>query len=147
MPCCIHVSHKSLPLLAEVLDGVKIYFDFMLRDHLLYEQEREQYDRLLGSLQLRAQDQVQAQQKLKQDPPPHQENDVTDTPLVQEEDSGSGGHDGVASPKAEMPSSVYGIEHLLRLFVKLPLFLSKAQLPSGQVNLLHTHFKEFLRWV
>ena len=68
MPCCIHVAFHD-PLLAEVLDGVKIYFDFMLRDHLLYEQEREQYDRLLGSLQLRAQE-YQVQGQLKQDPPP-----------------------------------------------------------------------------
>ena len=33
----------SLTLLAEVLDGVKIYFDFMLADHLLYSQEKAQY--------------------------------------------------------------------------------------------------------
>ena len=43
-----------------------------------------------------------------------------------------------------MPSSVYGAEHLLRLFVRMPLFLSRAQIPSSHVPILHQHWKELL---
>jgi hypothetical protein len=31
----------------EILDGIKIYFDFTLRDHLLYGEERDQFDRYM----------------------------------------------------------------------------------------------------
>ena len=67
------------------------------------------------------------------------------------------------------PSTVYGFEHLIRLFgkqnvrlncllqllvytytvvlcftVKMPLFLSRAKFPSSHVNLLHQYFKDLL---
>lgn len=46
-----------------------------------------------------------------------------------------------------MPSGIYGAEHLLRLFVRMPLFLSRAQLPAGHVQTLHHYFKELLELV
>lgn len=46
-----------------------------------------------------------------------------------------------------MPSQVYGPIHLLRLFVRLPQFLFRAQLPPGNVNLLHLHFRDLLGYV
>ena len=46
-----------------------------------------------------------------------------------------------------MPSQVYGAEHLLRLFLKFPLFLCRAQLPVTHVQLLHHHFKELLAYL
>lgn len=36
----------SLNICKEVVDGVRIYFDFTLSDLLLYNQEREQFERL-----------------------------------------------------------------------------------------------------
>ena len=36
-------------MLAEVLDGLKVYFDFMLKDHLLYAEEKTQYDHVILS--------------------------------------------------------------------------------------------------
>ena len=42
------------------------------------------------------------------------------------------------------PSSIYGVEHLLRLFVRLPHFLSHAGIPSSTTQLLYCHFKVIL---
>lgn len=36
----------SLNICKEVVDGVRIYFDFTLSDLLLYNQEREQFEQL-----------------------------------------------------------------------------------------------------
>lgn len=38
----------SISLRKEVADGLRIYFDFILRDYLLYKQEREQALQLLS---------------------------------------------------------------------------------------------------
>lgn len=46
-----------------------------------------------------------------------------------------------------MPSQVYGAEHLLRLFLKFPLFLSRAQLPLSHIQLLHQYFKDLLSYL
>lgn len=76
-----------------MLDGIKIYFDFTLGDHLLYAPERDQYKTY--------------------------KNEAS-------------------------PSSVYGAEHLLRLFVKLPQFLSQSQLPPTHSQLLLHHLRDIL---
>lgn len=39
---------SSIDLRKEVADGLRIYFDFLLRDYLLYSQERNQADALLS---------------------------------------------------------------------------------------------------
>lgn len=42
------------------------------------------------------------------------------------------------------PSSIYGAEHLLRLFVRLPQFLCQAGVPAPFIQVLYHHFREFL---
>ncbi|PSN39620.1 hypothetical protein C0J52_13803 [Blattella germanica] len=42
---------RSLNICKEVVDGVRIYFDFTLSDLLLYNQEREQYEQLRNNRQ------------------------------------------------------------------------------------------------
>ena len=42
------------------------------------------------------------------------------------------------------PSSIYGVEHLLRLFVRLPHFLSHAGVPQSTTQLLYSQFKVIL---
>jgi male-specific lethal 3 len=39
-------TSSSLNICKEVVDGVRIYFDFTLSDLLLYNQEREQFEQL-----------------------------------------------------------------------------------------------------
>lgn len=74
---------RSLPLALEVLNGIRIYFNFMLKDHLLYAQESDQYEQEISQ------------------PTGGKEN-------------GEGG--GTDREKEVVPSAVYGVEHLLRLF-------------------------------
>ena len=111
------LSTCSLPLLSEVLDGLKVYFDFMLADHLLYSVEKDQH-RSLGVL----------------NPVYSNKKTAAALHLVAAQDGLTG----------SMPSKVYGATHLLRLFVRLPHFLTCAQLPSAHVQVLHTHFKDLL---
>jgi len=82
----------NVPLLREVLDGVKTYFDVTLHDHLLYEVERRQFRRLAQS-------------------------HAAHSTLVAQD---SGVVNGFVEPSMErkllVPSEVYGPEHFLRLF-------------------------------
>ena len=119
----------------EVLDGIKIYFDFMLEDHLLYAGEQQQFRDIVGKKTGKG---------------------------------GKGSSVGKGRGYKEVvlntpPSSVYGVEHLIRLFgklyvcttksratwcsvvtVKIPLFLSRAKFPTSHVHLLHQYFKDLL---
>ncbi len=106
-----------------MLDGLKIYFDFLLADHLLYNSEKNQYKHLAESHDF---PRVVTVNKI----PAGALNKTTPTSHAPQECS--------------TPSEVYGAEHLLRLFVRLPMFLSKAGLPLGHTQTIHTHIKDLL---
>lgn len=136
------IPHPSLPLLAEVLDSIKIYFDFMLGDHLLYAQEKDQYKNAVTPTQsapVTAQTQTESENKTT--------NDLCNASSEKSSESDSkmdAKPSDSSPPPPHAPSSVYGAEHLLRLFVKMPLFLSHAQLPNSHVHTLHQYFKDLL---
>jgi mortality factor 4-like protein 1 len=44
------------------------------------------------------------------------------------------------------PSSVYGSEHLLRLFSRLPKLLSHLFIPTSEMNQVTNKITEFLKW-
>ncbi|XP_071505467.1 MSL complex subunit 3-like [Diadema antillarum] len=48
---------------------------------------------------------------------------------------------------AEPPCRVYGAQHLLRLFVKLPEMLGRMELPPKKLKPLVKHIEMFLRWL
>lgn len=79
----------SLNLLKEVLDGIITYFDFTLLDHLLYMPEKKQYE-------------VVVNKKVHLVTPG--EHSSEDAPSEYCDES------------VELPSRIYGVEHLLRLF-------------------------------
>ena len=94
---CLSTCFPSLSLLIEVLDGIKVYFDFMLGDHLLYPEEAQQYKETVSKKTGRG-----GGGGLK---------------------GGGGGLQSVAKGKGYKevvlgtpPSTLYGVEHLLRLF-------------------------------
>lgn len=145
----------SPSLLAEVLDGVKIYFDFMMEDHLLYGPEREQYRLMMDQERARGSHKPAANSHL--GPSCEQvehdsltgENDLAeDAPSTNLHQSHHSNphleHTSSNNPSQLVPSQIYGAEHLLRLFLKFPFFLSRAQLPVSHVQLLHHHFKDIL---
>lgn len=127
---CHVLLPASLQLLSEVLDGIKVYFDFTLFDHLLYGPEKEQH-RALGMIN----PVFTKKQAASQNAPP--------APLC-DGLSGASGHETLYQC---LPSQVYGFIHLLRLFVKLPDFLTRAQLPASHAHLLHLHCRDLLGWV
>lgn len=134
MFCCRSCpTPSSFQLLAEVLDGIKVYFDFTLADHLLYGTEREQH-RLLGIVNpvfSKKASAISNQQQQQQQQPSGTDPSTTDT----------------QDTHGRLPSQVYGAIHLLRLFVKLPQLLLAAQTPPNHIQILHAHFKDFLRYV
>ncbi|KAK9461406.1 MRG-domain-containing protein [Lipomyces oligophaga] len=46
-----------------------------------------------------------------------------------------------------LPSSIYGAEHLLRLFVSLPGLLSHTHMDQQSLNVLKTHLEDLLRFL
>jgi hypothetical protein len=44
-------------------------------------------------------------------------------------------------------SSVFGAEHLLRLFVRLPQLLPMTTLPPTAATVLETHLQQFVAWM
>lgn len=51
------------------------------------------------------------------------------------------------SHSGQRMSDVYGVEHLLRLFVKLPFFLSKCNMEEGETKMLQQRLNEFLKYL
>jgi len=46
-----------------------------------------------------------------------------------------------------VPSQIYGTEHLLRLFVRLPKLMSSVFLPPSDVNKVYTKMTQFLKFI
>ena len=47
----------------------------------------------------------------------------------------------------KVASSVFGAEHLLRLFVRLPQLLPMTTLPPTAAAVLETHLQQFVAWM
>lgn len=112
-----HKSGKRSPAVVdEVLKGLKLYFDRSLGQNLLYRFERAQY--------------VDYRKK---NGPKMGDGDVGNAR------SGSGSMGGDMEP-----SDVYGAEHLLRLFVNLPMIIVHTSMDAESISLLKEHLAEFL---
>lgn len=140
----------SPSLLAEILDGVKIYFDFMTEDHLLYGPEREQY-KLVMDLKAKGKDSHKAAANSHLGPGCEQDSLTQENSLPGDVPRTNPHphleHTSSSNPTELMPSQIYGAEHLLRLFLKFPFLLSRAQLPIPHVQILHHYFKELLAYL
>ena len=145
------------------MDGIKIYFDFMTEDHLLYAPEREQFRLTMADQQRNkrkssrhkssnthpTQDSPNLENSL---PTSHLERAPTGTPQQPHQSKSHLEHTPSSSNSCQpeavlMPSQVYGAEHLLRLCLKFPLFLSQAQLPVAHVQFLNHCFKDLLGYL
>lgn len=119
--CMDSKPDTNLPLLREVLDGLKTYFDVTLSTHLLYSEEKEQFEQIVEAYRVSNEGLLL--------------NGYSDCSTV-----------GVDENVFE-PSNVYGPHHFLRLFVKLPMFLSRARIPEKHIQELHLHLKEILEYM
>lgn len=112
-----HKTAKRSPqVVEEVLKGLKLYFDRSLGQNLLYRFERAQY--------------VDYRKK---NGPKMGDGDVGNA----RSSNGSMGGD-------MEPSDVYGAEHLLRLFVNLPMIIVHTSMDAESISLLKEHLAEFM---
>ncbi|CDR99517.1 hypothetical protein, partial [Sporisorium scitamineum] len=112
-------KHRSPQVVDEVLKGLKLYFDRSLGQNLLYRFERAQY--------------VEYRKK---NGPKMGDGDVGNSR------SGNGSMGGDMEP-----SDVYGAEHLLRLFVNLPMIIVHTSMDAESISLLKEHLAEFLSYI
>ena len=120
----------------------------MTEDHLLYGPEREQFQMALNRTGPASNKPKTATNTLNrltaENSTPGGNPWQPNQPKPQLEPATASRH---PSESQLMPSHVYGAEHLLRLFLKFPRFLCRAQLPSAHVQLLHNHFKDLLTYL
>ncbi|SPO28732.1 related to Chromo domain protein MRG15 [Ustilago trichophora] len=110
---------RSPQVVEEVLKGLKLYFDRSLGQNLLYRFERAQY--------------VEYRKK--------------NGPKMGDGDVGNA-RSGNGSMGGDMePSDVYGAEHLLRLFVNLPMIIVHTSMDAESIGLLKEHLAEFLSYI
>lgn len=132
----------------------------MLEDHLLYGPEREQYKLLMEQHKARGDVSYKTAEnshpscsgeQVEQDSSAQENSLPEDTPSSNPQQPHHSKLNLEHTPSDNsgglVPSQVYGAEHLLRLFLKFPLFLSRAQLPATHIQLLHSYFKELLTYL
>ncbi|TFJ81399.1 hypothetical protein NSK_007360 [Nannochloropsis salina CCMP1776] len=112
-------STVQLARLEEMLHGLREYFDKALPLILLYRHEREQYASLFPAA-----------------PPSSACRPTSTEPAL-----------GSSSGAAPRPSDVYGAEHLLRLFVRLPRLLALAPLAPAEMTQVQAKLGELLKFL
>ena len=111
----------------EVAEGILEYFNLSVGALLLYSTERLQYKGLLMSLEPKG---------VEKDP----EAMYTST-----EGNATGVLDTSTGPKELV--DLYGANHLLRLFTKLPEMISQLPMAPGTISLLKEHFTMMLTFL
>lgn len=127
-----------------MVEGVALFFDQALPVHLLFEEEREQYESLRR--QIRHQNRMAA---LKIAEPGVEEAKEMDAP----NNSITGGAVNEAKPLAavvgkplpERMSDIYGCEHLLRLFVRLPAVVAATSLTETESRQIFSRLGDLVR--
>ncbi|KAN0065926.1 Esa1p-associated factor [Thecaphora frezii] len=123
-------SKKSPQVLDEVLKGLKLYFDRSLGQNLLYRLERAQLA------------------KYRMDHGPKMgDGDISTTSSGDKTGSAASTSSTSSSLDALDPSNIYGAEHLLRLFVNLPMIIVHTSMDAESISVLKEHLAEFLAFM
>ena len=129
----------------DMVEGVALFFDQALPVHLLFEEERDQYESIRR--QIRHQNRMAA---LKTAEPKLDEAKEMDASTH----SITGGLVGgakplaaaeVAKPLPERMSDIYGCEHLLRLFVRLPAVVAATSLTETESRQIFSRLGDLVR--
>ncbi|EPQ30979.1 uncharacterized protein PFL1_01168 [Pseudozyma flocculosa PF-1] len=143
-------NKRSPQVLDEVLKGLKLYFDRSLGQNLLYKLERAQL----------------AKYRLDHGPKMG-DGDISSSPSAaaaggaahgnSNSSGGGAARSGAASATtgsaaavngdALEPSNIYGAEHLLRLFVNLPMIIVHTSMDAESIAVLKEHLAEFLSYM
>jgi len=112
---------RSLALTHEVVSGLKLYFDKSLGNNLLYRFERNQYAEIKKKYATLSVGQ----------PIPVEIGDGKDS----------------GDKKLREMSDIYGVEHLLRLFVNLPELIAHTTMDAETVTVLRDALHDILKWI
>eukprot|EP01138_Halocafeteria_seosinensis_P004647 gb/GECG01004753.1/.p1 GENE.gb/GECG01004753.1/~~gb/GECG01004753.1/.p1 ORF type:complete len:377 (+),score=71.08 gb/GECG01004753.1/:1-1131(+) len=109
------------------IEGLRLYFDRAIGAFLLYRFERPQYENIVK------------QQRQIAESKDKEEDSVVEESLRNQ----------ICTPEGEPRplSEIYGAEHLLRLFVKLPQLLIHTKLTKKDHKAFHKKITEFLRFL
>lgn len=113
-------------ILAEVVQGVREYFDRSLGRILLYRFERQQYL------------EVHEQMQVNPDPKAHEKRAQAAAVNTEDEEQSLAG---------KLPSEVYGAEHLCRLFCSMPELVAQTNMDTQSVNRLREEMAKMTQWL
>ena len=141
-----------------MVEGVALFFDQALPVHLLFEEERDQYESIRR--QIRHQNRMAALKTTDPEPEAVKEMDVTSN-SIDRPDHGAGVVPAaitggvvneakplaavVAKPLPERMSDIYGCEHLLRLFVRLPAVVAANSLTETESRQIFSRLGDLVR--
>lgn len=131
-------TSSSPAVLEEILAGLELYFDKALGQNLLYRFERTQYlnarkgANVIGGV-------------------PANDSTSAATPTTPSTTSNKGKREVSSNDLLDVdvkpPSTIYGAEHLLRLFVNLPAIIAHTTMDASSVTILRDHLEEFLQFL
>ncbi|XP_046853844.1 male-specific lethal 3 homolog isoform X2 [Xenia sp. Carnegie-2017] len=197
---------SSIKIVKEVMDGVRVYFDFTLSSLLLYNIERDQHEKIMSGPQARQENNIKKKPHF-ENVKKHESKELKDdesnnrilrrrskrqsvnasttssvsldisknvnSNMIQDTVHGNEGKcktkkgtkrkrssqclpmkndvnnvmESDETPSPISPSQVYGVEHLIRLFVKLPSLLTRTTIEEKKLTLLMHHLKDFLSYL
>lgn len=120
-----------LELAKEVTAGLITYFEHCLGSILLYRFERAQYVDIFA----RAQEEPEAA------------TEGSNADGDQDKEKEHGAKEETQSLAGKKMSEIYGAEHLLRLFVKLPILLAHTDLEEDNCKVLVDSFQDILKYM
>jgi len=133
---CGNITH--ITLCKEVIDGLRVSFDFLLDMLLLYAEER--YHVHLNQKKPIPKESSSSDIHI---PPAH----LTESTLVQDALHWRVLPDSAEIDTASLPCSTYGVVHLLRLLVKLPEVLKRMNLPDDKRRIVINYSEMLLQYL
>nr|CAH0110377.1 unnamed protein product [Daphnia galeata] len=118
----------QLTLCKEVIDGLRVSFDFLIGSILLYAEERQQYEQIKNKSDLRKD---------------RGHSLVIEHPIMTQDTFQWRVLPDSNNTQNFLPCTMYGVVHLCRLLVKLPEVIQKMQLTEEKRRIV-TNFSELL---
>ncbi|KAI6657701.1 Male-specific lethal 3-like [Oopsacas minuta] len=145
----IQDSPEQEGIYGEIVDGIKIYFDFLVGDQLLYESELPQFKRFFPQSRNKPLLIACSPDYVKYAPITKIECVVNKDRPTNSTSQGIFLKPPASKPQKDkdshmLPSQVYGVEHLARLFVHLPDFMGKADIPRKHNLLISSHLQDLI---
>lgn len=152
-------GNKQKDLLKEMTRGLLKYFEHCLGSILLYRHERSQYNDIYVQIEENRLAAEEEKENASSESANKKDNESDDTKKKigagndsenggeNAEEKEDGGDSEEATKKATSLAEVYGAEHLLRLFVKLPMVLAHTDMEEDAARILVDQLNDFLKYM